>query len=146
MQSNTVALPSEIDHIGIVVKDVDKTIKFLSSIMGIESWKTRDFIQSKDEVLVGEPFRLKIIDAKLGATTLELIQPVEGRSYHSQVLETKGEGLDHIAFAISNYDEMVSKLQEQGHPMVVGGEWHGIRWCYFGTKPGDIVVEFFKKP
>jgi len=141
MALDIVALPSP-NHIGIVVKDADETTKFLSSMWGLGSWQTFEYSPHKDEMIVGEPFRLKIAFAKLGAVVLELLQPVKGDSIWAQALETKGEGVHHIAFSVSNWDEMVSKLQGQGGRMVVGAIFEGKRWCYFDTKPGGIIVEF----
>jgi len=143
MQSDTdtIALPSP-NHIGVVVEDTDKTTKFLSSMWGLEPWQTLDYTAHKDDMIAGEPFTLKIAFTKLGSTILELLQPVEGDSIWAQALKTKGEGIHHIAFNVSNWDEMVSKLREQGGRMVVGAIFEGKRWCYFDTKPGGIIVEF----
>ncbi|TET17023.1 MAG: VOC family protein [Dehalococcoidia bacterium] len=144
MPSDTgaIALPSSIDHLGVVVKDIDKTIEFLSSMWGLGPWQSLEYSPHKDEIIVGEPFKIKIACAKLGPVVLELIQPLEGRSLWSQFLETKGEGLQHVAFNLSNWDEMVSKLRERGSKMVAGGVFGGKRWCYFDTKPGGIIVDF----
>jgi len=143
MPSDTgaVALPSP-NHIGVVVEDADKTAEFLSSI-GIGPWQTFEFSPIKDELLVGEPFTLKVTWARLGPgpIVVELLQPIEGRSLWSQFLETNGEGAHHIAFSVSNWDEMVSKLKQQGGKMVAGSICEGKRWCYFDTKPGGIIIE-----
>ncbi len=144
MPSDTgaVALPASIDHIGVVVEDIDKTMEFLSSIWGLGPWQTVEVSFGKDRLIVGEPFRQKLAWAKLGSTTVELIQQIEGGGPWPEFLKTSGEGVHHIAFKLSNYDEMVSKLQEQGSKMVAGGVYEGKRWCYFDTKPGGILVEF----
>ncbi len=140
--AGAVALPASIDHIGVVVEDIDKTMEFLSSIWGLGPWQTVEVSFGKDRLIVGEPFRQKLAWAKLGSTTLELIQQIEGGGPWPEFLKTSGEGVHHIAFKLSNYDEMVSKLQEQGGKMVAGGVYEGKRWCYFDTKPGGILVEF----
>lgn len=131
---------SALSHVGIVVKDVDKTIKFLSSIWDIGPTQTIVYSPSKEELIVGEPFTAKIGYINLGTVTLELVQPLKGESLWSDFLKAKGEGIQHIAFVVSNYDEVVSKVQEQGNKMVVGGVFKGKRWCFFDTKPG-IVIE-----
>jgi len=132
-------------HINAVVKDIGKTMEFLSSMWGLGPWKVFDFTLNKDDMLVGETCKIKLAGAKLGPTILELIQPVEGKSVWSEFLETKGEGLHHIAFSIPNWQEMVSELQQQGGKMVAGGVNVGMHWGYFDTKPGGIVVEFEEK-
>ena len=146
MPSDTgaVALPAP-SHISVVVEDIDKTMEFLSSVWGLGPWQTVEISLGKGELTVGEPFRQRVAWAKLGSTTLELIQQLEGGGPWPEFLKTKGEGLHHIGFSISNWDEMVSKLKQQGAKMVVGGIYQGKRWCYFETKPGGIVVEFGEK-
>lgn len=131
---------SALSHVGIVVKDVDKTIKFLSSIWDIGPTQTIVYSPSKEELIVGEPFTAKIGSVNLGTVTLELIQPLKGESLWSDFLKAKGEGIQHIAFGVSNYDEVVSKVQEQGNKMVAGSVFKGKRWCFFDTKLG-IVIE-----
>ncbi len=91
--------------------------------------------------MVGEPFSIKIAKAKFVPLVLELLQPVEGKSLWSTVLETKGEGIHHISFFTSRWDEMMSELKEQDCKMVAGGIYFGDRWGYFQTNPGGIVVE-----
>lgn len=148
MQSDTGAIvQSSLDHIGVVVKDIDKTVEFLSSILGLGPWKIFEGIEyykdemRVDELGVGEPFRLKLAFAKLGTTVVELLQPLDGRSVYSQFLQTKGEGLHHIAFSVSNWDDAASKLEERGARIVAGGFAEGKRWAFFETKPGGIIVE-----
>jgi len=140
--AGAVALPASIDHIGVVVEDIDKTMEFLSSIWGLGPWQTLEVSFGRDRLIVGEPFRQKLAWAKLGPTTLELIQQIEGGGPWPEFLKTSGEGVHHIGFKLSNYDEMVSKLQQHGGKMVVGGVYEGKRWCYFDIKPGGILVEF----
>ena len=142
MKSHTVPITlSNLSHIGIVVKDIDKTVEFLSSIWDIGPAQFIDYSPQKDELIVGEPFSMKVAFVDLGSVKLELLQPLD-ESLWSQFLESKGEGVQHIAFGVSNYDEVVPKLQEQGHPMVAGASYKGLRWCYFDTEPGGILVEF----
>jgi len=134
------ALPSSI-QIGVVVKDIDKTTKFLSSIWGLDSWDIKELTYTKDDLVVGKPFKIKVAYANLGAAKLELIQPIEGKSIFSEFLTGKGEGLFNMNFHISNYDEMMSKLEEHQSKMILG-IIKAKRYSYFKTKPGGIVVEF----
>ncbi len=147
MQSDTgaITLPS-LAHICVVVKDLDKTTEFLSSLFGLGPWHTQECSAEKEELMIGEPpYRIKHTWTELGPTLLELIQPLEGKSVWAEFIETKGEGLHHICFRFSNWDEVASKVQEQGCKMVHGGvfgRWH----CgYFDIKPGGIIIEFEEK-
>lgn len=142
------ALPN---HICVAVKDIEKATEFLSSILaplGLGTWEIVESSPRKEEITVGEPFTIKLAVAKweaLGPVVLELIQPVAGRSIWAQFIETKGEGLHHIAYGVSNFDEEVSKLQEHGGTMIAGGIFQGRRWCYFDTEPGGTMFEVMEQ-
>ena len=137
-------LPSP-SHIGVVVKDMDKTIQFLSKMWGIGPWEAFEYAPRQEDLTVGEPFRQSVAHAKMGSAVLELVEQLEGGGPWPEFLEAKGEGLHHIAFIISDYDKMVARLEEQGAKMIAGGIFQGKRWCYFATEPGGIVVEFGEK-
>jgi methylmalonyl-CoA/ethylmalonyl-CoA epimerase len=137
----TLGLP---DHIGVVVKDVEKTAEFLSSTLGIGPWRISRNLSFK-KMFVGQPYSLHTAHANLGSVELELLQPLEEESLWGQFLKTRGEGLQHIAFKVSNWDEMVSKLKERATMVVGGVNPYGKRWAYFETKPGGILVEFDEK-
>lgn len=138
--SSKTALPTP-SHLGIVVEDIDKTTEFLSRVLGLGPWQVIDYAPTKDELFVGEPFRLRLALAGLAPLVLELVQPMEGKSIWSEFLKSKGEGLHHIAFTVPNWDEMVQKMEEAGSRVVAGGTINGKRWCYFETSPGGIIIE-----
>lgn len=129
-----VTLPSP-DHIGVVVKDIDKTVEFLSSVWGIGPWELGEYAP-KDA-----PVKLKLAFGDLGnGLRLELIQPVAGKSLWSDFLEEKGEGIQHIAYMIKNWDELVPKLMDRGGKILVSGAFQGNRFYYWET-PGGIIIQ-----
>jgi methylmalonyl-CoA/ethylmalonyl-CoA epimerase len=133
---------TNISHLGIAVKDAEKTAGFLSSIWNIGTPEVADYEAKPKELIVGNPFKVRLVFIKFGTHTIELLQPLDDKSIWSKFIKEKGEGIHHIAYGVSNYDEMVSKLQEQGHPLLVAAIFQGCRWCYFNTSPGGMVIEF----
>jgi len=83
-------------HIAIVVKDIEKTAKYYYEKLGI-AFNIRTMEHSG--LLHGEPmkYKAKIAHAKVGSTTFELLQPVEGKSLFEEFLKKQGEGIHHIA-------------------------------------------------
>jgi len=147
MQSDAglIPIPSLPEHIGIVVRDIDKTIEFLSSTYAIgRSQIVGEYTPRNEELIVGRDFKVKVATVEMGSIKLELLQPLEEKSIVAQFLKAKGEGLHHIAFFVSNFDEVISKLKAQGVEMLVGGRVGGLRWAYMNTdaKPGGIITEF----
>jgi methylmalonyl-CoA/ethylmalonyl-CoA epimerase len=140
LEGGTVPL-TNLSHLGIAVKDAEATAKFISSIWGIGDPEIFEYEPKPEEMISGEPFGVRLVFIKFGAFPIELLQPLDDKSIWAKFIEEKGEGIHHIALGVSNYDEMVSKLQEQGHPMVVAASFQGCRWCYFETSPGGLVLE-----
>ena len=55
-----IALPPQL-HVGVVVRDMDKTINTLSSAFGIGPWDIRERRYAKEQVVVGKgPFAYKV--------------------------------------------------------------------------------------
>ena len=104
MPSDTgaITLPS-LGHICVVVKDLDKTTEFLSSLFGLGPWHTQEVSEKGEDLLVGEPYKVKVTWTELGPTLLELIQPIEGKSVWSEFIETKGEGVDSKSLRQGQY-------------------------------------------
>ena len=141
LNKGTVAL-TNISHLGVAVKDAEKTIGFISSIWDIGTPDVADYEAKPEELIVGEQFKVRLVFIKFGTHTIELLQPLDDKSIWSKFIEEKGEGIHHMAYGVSNYDEMVSKFQKQGHKLLVAAIFQGCRWCYFDTSPGGMVIEF----
>ena len=128
-------------HIGVVVKDIDKTVEYYTSMWGLGPWKKFECSPAKEQMLIGEPYRMKIAAAQWGPVVLELIQPVGRGTIWSDFLETNGEGLQHLCFDVSNWDEVMAQLKKQGAKMIAGARLTEVAWCYFETSPGGLVIE-----
>ena len=147
LDTDLISLPSQPEHIGVVVRDIDKTLKYLSSTYTIDrSQIVGVFTPSNEELLAGKDFCVKVATVEMGGIKLELLQPLNEESILAEFLRTKGEGLHHIAFSVSNFDEVTSKLRVQGIEILVGGRVEGLRWAYMNTsaKPGGIITEFLE--
>jgi methylmalonyl-CoA/ethylmalonyl-CoA epimerase len=141
LENGTIQL-TNLSHVGIAVKDAEKTAKWLSTIWNLGTPEVFDYEPKKEELFVGEPFKVRLVFIEFGAFPIELLQPLDNKSIWSKFIAKKGEGIHHVALGVSNYDEMVIKLQKQKHPLLVSATFNGERWCYFDTSPGGLVLEF----
>lgn len=139
---NGTAQLTNLSHVGIAVEDAEKTAKLLSSIWNIGSPEVFEYEPKPDEMIAGDAFKVRLVFIKFGPLTLELLEPLDDKSIWSKFIAEKGEGIHHVAFGVSNYDEMVDTLQAQGHPLLTAAVFNGCRWCYFDTSPGGTVIEF----
>ncbi|HNZ06603.1 MAG: methylmalonyl-CoA epimerase [Candidatus Cloacimonetes bacterium] len=87
-----------ISHIGIAVKDLDAGIEFYKKL-GLE-------LEAVEEV----PSQMvKVAFFPCGDTRIELLAPTSEESPVAKFIEKKGEGIQHIAFAV---DDLPAALQE----------------------------------
>lgn len=129
-----------VDQIGIVVRDIDKVIASWSKLFGLGPWIFRDLSFKDDE---GRPLKARLAFASLGPVQLELIQPVEGRIFHSEFLDKHGEGLHHLGFFVDDFEGEVENLTAQGAKVLSSGPG---RYAYFDTGgPGGVIYELINK-
>ena len=86
--------------------------------------------------------RAKLAFFDLGHVQLELIEPVGGPSTWQEFLDTKGEGVHHIAFNIEDMDAQVAMLEEKGMPLVQRGDFQGGCYSYIdSTAQLGVMIE-----
>jgi methylmalonyl-CoA/ethylmalonyl-CoA epimerase len=72
-------------------------------------------------------FELIVCFATQGPVVWEIMQPVSGPSLMAEFLETRGEGIHHIAFDCNHVPPLQRKaeFESRGFMMVQSGLWHG---------------------
>jgi methylmalonyl-CoA/ethylmalonyl-CoA epimerase len=135
-------------RVGIVVRDMEKTIEYLSSL-GIgpfESFPPPDFAEL---LFRGKPctLDLKACITKIGGLEIELIQPASGQSPQQEFLDSKGEGIQFIVFAVDDLDEAVESFTKSGISLLLYGKTKdGGGFAYLSIDAvGGIMVELFQK-
>ncbi len=137
---------SKLTHVGVVVRDLDKAIDYLSSL-GLGPFESLRPSRPLGETLVrGKPaeVKVKISAAKVGQVRLEFIQPIEGESPTKEFLDKKGEGINHIGFAVDDLDKEIAKLTKQGVKILTSARWEGgsLVSAYLETDTvGGIIIE-----
>jgi methylmalonyl-CoA/ethylmalonyl-CoA epimerase len=135
-------------QIGVVVKDIEKTMENLSRL-GIGPFYSKMPPRTAKSLYRGQPFvaadRVIIKATQLGNVELELIQPLEGGSPHREYLESKGEGIQHLAFAVDDLNDTVEKLTSEGSTILLEGrreDGSGVTYLDLGI--AGIIVEMVK--
>ena len=133
---------TNLSHVGIAVKDAEKTAIMLSKIWNIGTPEVFDYSPKKSEMFYGEAFKVRLVFIKFGAFPVELLQPLDNKSIWSKFIAEEGEGIHHVALGVSNYDEHMAKMKKMKHKLLVAAEFNGEKWCYFDCNPGGVVFEF----
>ena len=141
-----ITLPQQL-HIGVVVKDMDKTIQHLSTTFGIGPWDIKERSYPVEQVAVGKgPFSYRVAFAPLGPIELELIEVLEGSTIHADFLKMRGEGIHHIGFRVSDLQEKVTALQQQGIDVLQSAFRPESRYVYMDpAELGGIMFEFVER-
>ena len=132
-------------HVGVVVRDLERTLNTLTNVFGIGPFKIMDFPPKDEESEIemtyhGKPadFSAKFCFADMGNIELEIIQPISGKSVWFDFLEKHGEGIHHIKFLVSDLQETKQYLDEYNFELTQSGSAVGVNkgktWAYFGTE------------
>ena len=135
-------------QVAVVVKDMDKAIKFYESL-GIGP-----FVEGPSAVAIERKIYGKVEpDAKvlgriaqMGRIELELMQPIEGNSIQMEYLRTRGEGVIHICAYTDDIDADTKVMEEKGFRVISSAEFpDGGKFAYFDTREvGGLILELFQ--
>lgn len=137
--------PTRVGFLSYVVKDVNKSIKFFKSLMSINNWMVFDFPGDVDKLTAGTPNKQKIAIGTSAAVTVELRQPVSGKSIWAKFLKANGEGLHHCGYLVADVDKKVQSLLHAGGIIREAGISEGRKWYCVEFDTG-IMVEFEEAP
>jgi methylmalonyl-CoA/ethylmalonyl-CoA epimerase len=113
-----------VQQIGMVVKNLEKSVENYERTFGVGPFAVFDFRPEKSYVKGREgAINLKIGIAQLSpGLSLELIEVVEGRPYHLDFLETHGEGVQHLGFVCDDYDRVLAQAERLNIPVLMSAE------------------------
>jgi methylmalonyl-CoA/ethylmalonyl-CoA epimerase len=142
---------SKLDHIGVIVRDVDQAVAHYQAL-GAGSFETVK-LAYRERTLRGKPIdpasiTLAVRMGTLGSVAIELIQPVEGEGLWKTFLETKGEGIHHLAFCVDDIEKETATLEQKGFTVLYSSRFkHGGGAAYFDIdKVGEVIIELVKWP
>jgi len=98
----------KIDHIGIAVKSIDASLKFYAELLGMKL---------EGEETVAEQ-KVKTAFLPIGDVEVELLESTAPDGPIAKFIETKGEGIQHIAFAVENIEEALKELEEKNFRLI----------------------------
>jgi len=94
----------KIEHIGIAVKDLEASNALFASLFGVGHYKV--------EEVVSEGVKTSFF--KAGPNKIELLEATNPESPIAKFIEKKGEGVHHIAFAVTDIVSEIARLKSEG--------------------------------
>ena len=141
--------PSDYFQVGVVVKSVDETVKYLKEIIGISGPIEFRDVNYPTATYYGQTagYRGKRAFFNIGPVNFELIELGGGKTIHEYFLKEKGEGLHHIGFEVKNLKKSIEDAEKLGLKVIqslIREDESG--FAYLNTdKVGGIIFEMIRR-
>ena len=127
----------KINHVAIVVADIDESLKFWRDALGIEMSHIEDVPSQKAQVAF----------LPLGDSEVELVKPTAEDTGAAKFLAERGGGMHHLCFETDDVAGMLVSLKEKGvklineEPIVLPGR----KMAFVHPKStGGVLVELYE--
>jgi len=99
----------KIEHIGIAVKDIEKSNALFSALFNVDG-------PYKEEAVESEYVKTSFF--RSGNNKIELVQGLNEDNAISAFITKRGEGIHHIAFDVPDIKKEMMRLKEQGFTLL----------------------------
>ena len=97
-----------LNHLGIAVRSIDAQRPFYEQTLGAE-------FEGVEEV---SDQKVRVAFFRVNDVRLELLEPTDPSSTVARFLESRGEGLHHLAFTVDDLPARIAELKESGLRMI----------------------------
>jgi methylmalonyl-CoA/ethylmalonyl-CoA epimerase len=134
-------------QLGIVVRDLEATVRRYEDDYGIGPWKFAqiDLGEANDYREYAQTVERsnRVAFATVGRVMWELIEPLDEEGIYARFLAEKGEGIHHIAVATPDFDETVGWAERENN-VILSGEFSGTRIAFLATERDlGVILEVF---
>ena len=124
-----------IDHIAIVVPDIDAALGFWRDALGLDL--------SHVENVAEQGARVAFLPA--GESEVELVEPTTDTSGMARYMAGRGPGMHHICFAVDDIEGTLARLKERGVQLIneeptIGASGKKIAFIH-PKSTGGVLVE-----
>ncbi|HNZ72165.1 MAG TPA: methylmalonyl-CoA epimerase [Prolixibacteraceae bacterium] len=99
---------THIEHIGIAVSNLDEAIAYYEKVLGLSCYAIEEVTDQK----------VKTAFFKVGETKIELLESTDPEGPIGKFIEKKGQGVHHIAFAVSEVNEALKEAESNGVQLI----------------------------
>ena len=131
---------THIEHIGIAVRSIEEQLPYYEQILGLKCYNIETV----------EDQKVKTAFFKVGETKIELLEPTGPDSTIAKFIESRGEGVHHIAYATKSVKNALKKAEEKGVQLIdkeprKGAEGLNIAFLH-PRSTGRVLTEFCEHP
>jgi methylmalonyl-CoA/ethylmalonyl-CoA epimerase len=99
---------NKVEHIGIAVKDLNKSCDLYEKLLGIPYYKK--------EMVISEQVETAFF--KIGDQKIELLAATSDDSPVASFLNKNGEGIHHLAFSVDDIVQEMERLKSEGFKLI----------------------------
>jgi methylmalonyl-CoA/ethylmalonyl-CoA epimerase len=129
-----------IDHIAVVIQDVEAALAFWRDCLGIDYSHIEDIPAESSQVVF----------LPVGDSEIELVKPTTEDSGLARYLEKRGPGMHHICLEVDDIEAMLAKLKEKGVQLITESPSIGMggrKYAFIHPKSSHgVLVELYELP
>jgi methylmalonyl-CoA/ethylmalonyl-CoA epimerase len=128
---------TKINHVAIVVPDIDGALDFWRDALGLDLHHVED-VPSQKAMVAFLP---------TGESEVELVQPTAEDTGAAKFLKERGAGMHHLCFEVDDLDGMMANLREKGVRLIneMPVELEGRRLIFIHPKSANgVLVELYE--
>lgn len=130
----------KIDHIAILVSDMEATLKFWQEALGLQVAGLLDVPAEQAQIAF----------MPTGDSEIELVKPTTDDSGLARYMEKRGPGMHHICLEVDDIDGMLEHLQAKGVQMINEAPLEGVggrRYAFIHPKAAHgVMIELYELP
>lgn len=132
---------NKIEHLGFAVQDANEAIPVFNKIFGTEPYKI-ETVESE---------KVKTIFYQVGPNKIELLESTDPDGVIAKFIAKKGQAMHHVAFDVTNIDEEIARLKEEGFQFINENPKQGadnkiIAFLHPATTNGILIELCQEKP
>ncbi|MBX3084028.1 MAG: methylmalonyl-CoA epimerase [Anaerolineae bacterium] len=131
---------SRINHVAIVVDDVDSALSLWRDALGLPL--------QKRERNDGEAVEIAFMP--IGESEIELIAPTTADSGVAKYLAKRGMGMHHVCLEVDDIGAMMEQLRSKGIELINDVpkiNEHGTKYCFIHPKSAfGVMIELYEVP
>lgn len=101
-------LKTKIDHVGIVVRDIQQALVAYQVALGLP---LQEIVDVPDQ-------QVRVAFLPAGESNVELVQPMTDDSGVARFLEKHGEGVHHLCLEVEDIEATLEQLKAHGVPLI----------------------------
>ena len=127
----------KINHVAIVVENIEEALTFWRDALGLPLDHLEDVPSQQS----------KVAFLPVGDNEVELVAPTNDDSGMGKYLQSKGPGMHHLCFEVSNIEEILISLKGKGVRLIneTPQELPGRKMAFIHPKStGGVLVELYE--